>query len=95
MEIANTIEPVQDGRPHIERGGIVMLAEIAMRNALVLSQLGHSRREISTVRSERALPRRLQLALEPSHHSLGFQGIGPVTVKTLERARTFAVGKQR
>jgi len=37
----------------------------------------------------------LQLALEPAHRFLGFQGIGPVAIETLERLPSLAIGRQR
>jgi hypothetical protein len=41
------------------------------------------------------LLRRVQLALYPAHCFLGFQRIGTVTIKALERARTVAARRQR
>ena len=38
-----------------------------------------------------ALRRRLQLTFEPTRHSFGFHGIGPVAIKTLELALSLPI----
>lgn len=45
--------------------------------------------------TETALLWRLQLAFEPRHDAFDFQGIRPVAVEALERARSFPVGRRR
>ena len=44
---------------------------------------------------EAALLGRLQLTVEPAYHAVGFEGIRPVAIETLERAPTFAARRQR
>jgi hypothetical protein len=41
------------------------------------------------------LLRRLELAVQPTCHTVGFQRIVTIAIETLERARTFAAGWQR
>jgi len=43
--------------------------------------------------TEAALLWRLQLALEPAYHSVGFQRVGPLAIEALECARARATGR--
>ena len=52
----------------------------------------HTRGKVVRSWHEPRLLRRLQLALKPAYRPFGFQGIWPIAIKALERARPLPSG---